>query len=916
MGRVHERRGQGAGRRVADPVTQGRKPRRRRLFRLPFGGAGGIEHEVDEEIRFHIEERAARYEAEGMSPDAARAEAERRFGDVESVRDEVEKMMTRRRRAMQRSDFVGDLKRDVAFAARQILSHPAFSAVAIATIAIAIGATTAIFSVVDGVMLRPLPYEEPDELVMVWMDYTERDVVLPDKSREWLSWPNFADFRDEVESVEHVSAFMGWRPTLTGDGTTAQQLVGAQFSHGMFSEVLGVAPAMGRGFLPDDDVPDGPAVVMLSDGFWRRAFGADPGILNQTILLSDIPYTVIGIMPPDFQPPPFLGTDAWTTLQFDRSNGGGRGSIFLRAVGRIHDEASIELVQAQARDLGARLEQEYPVDNVDTSFNVYRLHDDLVNQASTALWVLLGAVGFVLLIACVNVANLLLARGATRSSEMAVRVAMGAGRRRIVSQLLTESSLLAFVGGFLGLGFAYVGTDILVAMAPTGTPLLEQVSVDSRILGFALLVTVVTGSLFGVIPALRASATDPAGALREGGRSGASTGSATLRNSLVVGQVGLALVLLVGAGLLVRSFQNLQRVDLGFDPEGVLTMRMALPGVRYDDAESRLGFFGPLEERLTALPGVESVGFVDALPLAGFDGDASFMVEGAPPAQPGLEPSVWLRRSTPGYFDAMGLELVAGRNFTPSDDREAGRVIIVNETLQQDYFGGQALGKRLNVNSPENPVWREVVGVVRDIKNFGIRADSRNAMYLPYAQAPSTFMFTAVRTTGDPEALVNPIRSVVAELDPGIALATVQPMEELVSSSLATDRFTTSLLGGFALVAMLLAIVGLYGVVSYTVSMRMREMGVRIALGAPQGGIRTLVLRWALALVAAGIGVGLVGAVGLTGLIEGLLFGVPTTDPATFAAVAGLMVAAAVLASLVPAIRATRVDPIEVLKSE
>lgn len=897
-------------------MSKGKEPRRRRLFRLPFGGAGRIKDEVDEEIRFHIEKRAARYEAEGMSASEARAEAERRFGDVESVREEVERMMTRRRRSMQRSDVVGDLKRDIAFAGRQILSHPAFSGVAVATIALAIGATTAIFSVVDGVMLRALPYEEPDELVMVWMDYTERDVVLPDKRREWLSWPNFADFRDEVSSVEHVSAFMGWRPTLTGDGTTAQQLVGAQFSHGMFSEVLDVDPAMGRGFLPEDDVPDGPAVVILSDGFWRRALGGDPGILNQTILLSDVPYTVVGIMSPDFRPPAFLGTDAWTTLQFDRTNGGGRGSIFLRAVGRMRDGATVEIVQAQARDLGARLEQEYPVDNIDTNFNVYPLHDDMVNQASTALWVLLGAVGFVLLIACVNVANLLLARGATRSSEMAVRVAMGAGRRRIVSQLLTESSLLALVGGALGVGLAFFGTDVLVRMAPSGTPLLEQVSVDARILGFAMLVTVVTGSLFGVIPALRASGADPAGALREGGRSGAASGSATLRNSLVVGQVGLALVLLVGAGLLVRSFQNLQRVDLGFEPAGVLSMRIALPGVRYSDAQSRLGFFLPLEERLASLPNVDAVGSVDALPLAGFDGDASFMVEGAPPPRPGLEPSVWLRRSTPGYFDAMGLQLVAGRAFSPSDDLEAPRVIIVNETLQRDYFDGQALGKRLNVNDPDNPVWREVVGVVRDIKNFGIRADSRNAMYLPYAQSPSNFMFATIRTSGDPEDLVSPIRTVVAELDPGIALASIQPMDELVSSSMATDRFTTSLLSGFALVAMLLAVVGLYGVVSYTVSMRMREMGVRIALGAPQGDIRALVLKWSLALVGAGIALGLVGAIGLTGLIEGLLFGVPTTDPVTFGMVAGLMVTAALLASLVPAIRATRVDPIEVLKSE
>lgn len=894
-----------------------RRPSRiRRLFRLPFGDEHRLQAEVDEELRFHIEERAAKYERQGMSPEDARAEAERRFGDVEEIREEVERMMTRRRRAMERNDLIDDLRRDGAFAIRQILSHPAFSAVVVATIALAIAATTAVFSVVDGILLRPLPYEEPDELVMVWMDYTERDVVLPDKRREWLSWPNFADFRDGVAAVESISAFGGWRPTLTGDGVAAQQLVGARFSHGMFSAVLGVEPALGRGFLPEEDVPDGPRSVILSDGLWQRAFGGDPGILGSSILLNEVPFTVVGVMPPDFRPPPFLGTDLWTPLQLDRANGGGRSSISLRAVGRLSDDASLELARAQATDLGLRLEEEYPVDNVDTGFNVYPLHFDLVNQERTALWLLMGAVGFVLLIASVNVANLLLARGASRSGELAVRVAMGADRRRILSQLLTESSVLAAVGGVVGIGLAFLGTDVLLRLAPPGTPLLDQVSVDLRILGFAALVTMVTGALFGLLPALRASRTDPAGTLREGGRSGSGSASTRLRNSLVVGQVGLALVLLVGAGLLVRSFQNLQQVDLGFRPEGVLSARIQLPPARYPDAESRLAFFQPLEERLGALPGVESVGSVDALPLAGFDGDVSFAVEGAPPARPGLEPSVWLRRITPDYFDAMGLELVSGRAFTPSDDGEAPRIIIVNETLEDAYFDGQAVGKRLNVNDPENPVWREVVGVVRDIKNFGIRADSRNAMYLPYAQAPSPFMFTVVRTSGEVEAMVNPVRSVVAELDPGVALALVQPMEERVSSSLATDRFTTSLLGGFAVAAMLLAIVGLYGVVSYTVSMRMREMGVRIALGAPLAEIRTLVLRWAFRLVALGIVLGAVGAVGVSGLLESLLFGVGATDPLTFAAVAGLMVVAALLASLVPAIRATRVDPIEVLKSE
>ena len=384
----------------------------------------------------------------------------------------------------------------------------------------------------------------------------------------------------------------------------------------------------------------------------------------------------------------------------------------------------------------------------------------------------------------------------------------------------------------------------------------------------------------------------------------------------MVGQVALALMLLVGAGLLVRSFQNLRQVDLGFDPDNVLSMQIRIPAVRYPDAATRLAFFGSLEEVISSIPGVVSAGSVTNLPMAGFDGDTNFFVEGAAPPRAGLEPSVWLRRITPNYFEAMGLQLVSGRGVTASADAEATRVIIVNETLERDYFDGQAVGKRLNVNNPENPVWREIVGVVRDIKNFGIRADSRNAMYLPYAQAPTSFMFTVVRTAFDPESLVNAIRAEVSELDPGVALAQIQPMEDLVSSSLAADRFTTSLLSGFAAVALLLAIVGLYGVVSYSVSTRLREMGVRIALGAQDSGIRRLVMRWSLSLAIGGIALGTLGAMGVTRLMEGLLFGVGTTDAATFAIVSVVMASAAVIASLIPALRATRVDPIKVLKAD
>jgi putative ABC transport system permease protein len=875
-----------------------------------------MREDVDAELRFHIEARTARNEETGMTPEDALADARRRFGDINAIGDEVEGIVKKKERATRQSDTVDDLRRDLGFAARQILRNPGFSSIAILTIALAIGSTTSVFSIVDGIMLRPLPFDDPDELVMVWADYSRRDVVLPDKRREWLSWPNFQDFRDGIDGMEATSAFGGWGPTLTGDGTAAERLDGGRFSLGMFSDVLKVEPALGRGFTPEEDRPDGPASVLLSNGLWLRAFGGDPGVLNQTIRLNDEPWTIIGIMPADFRPPAFLGSDLWTTLQLDMSNADGRGGAYLRAAGRIADGASLELVQGQATQLGARLEAEYPEANIDTGFNVYGLQSDLVRGSREALWVLLGAVGCVLLIACVNVANLLLARGTTRQTELSLRVALGAGRRRVLSQLMTESLLLAAIGGGLGVALAFAGTAGLVRLAPAGTPLIEQVSVDGRILGFAALITILTGALFGVLPALKAARTRPGSALRAGWRSSGTASSHRLRNSLVVGQVALALMLLVGAGLLVRSFQNLSDVDLGFEPESVLSMQMQLPQVRYPDATSRIAFFELLEERLEALPGVERAGSITNLPMAGQDGDNTFYVEGAPPARAGLEPAVWLRRSTPGYFEALGLELISGRGFRPSDDADATRVIIVNETLERDFFGGQAIGKRLNVNDPETPVWREVIGVATDIKNFGIRSESRNALYLPYAQAPTGFMYTAMRTSVDPSSLVNPIRAEVAALDPAIALASVQPMEEVVSATLQADRFTTTLLGGFALVALLLAVVGLYGVVSYSVSMRMREMGVRIALGAPQGDIRYLILKWALGLAAGGILIGAAGAFGMTRLMGSLLFGVAATDIPTFAIVSGVMAVAALAASLVPAIRATRVDPIEILKAE
>ncbi|MGI9626598.1 MAG: ADOP family duplicated permease, partial [Longimicrobiales bacterium] len=729
--------------------------RPRRLFRLPFRRER-IREEVDEEIQFHLEERTAKYIREGLSVEEAQAAAAARFGDVERVGDDMEELMEKKERAAHQSDVIGDLRHDVAYAWRQVLRAPGFSLVAILTIALAIGASTSVFSVVDGVMLRPLPYEDPDELVMIWADYTRLDVELPDLRREWLSWANFADFRDEVPAVEAAAAFGGWNPTLTGSGD-AELLDGGQFSFGMFSQVLAVEPALGRGFLPEEDEPGGPLAVLLSHGFWQSALGGDPTAVGSTVRLNDEPFVVVGIMPEGFSPPAFLGTDVWSPMQFDETQGENRGGAYLRAVGRLTDDASLEVAVQQANQLGRRLEQAYPETNRDIGYNVYPLQFDLVRRSTDALWLLFSAVGVVLLIACVNVANLLLARGAHRGGELAVRSAIGAGSGRLLRQLMTESLILAGIGGVLGAAIAFVGTDLLVAFAPEGTPLIEQVSVDSRVLGFAALVTALAGALFGILPALRSARTAPATFLRGSGRGTGGAGSGRLRNSMVVGQIALTLMLLVGAGLLVRSLQELRQVNLGFEPEGVLTMTIQLPLARYPDASSRHEFIRPLEQNLSAIPGVVGVGSVNSLPLSGNDGDNTFFIEGASPPDQGREPAVWLRRATPGYFDALAIDIVAGRSFTMGDTDEQPQVIIVNETLANRFFGGDAIGQRINVNNPATPVWREIVGVAADVKNFGIRSESRNAMYVPFYQVSTGFLYTTVKVAGDPAAAIGAI---------------------------------------------------------------------------------------------------------------------------------------------------------------
>jgi len=868
---------------------------------------------VDAEVGFHLERRADALMAEGLSREDAEREALRRFGDVDHVRQTLERGMTRRAAWARVTDWLTQVKGDVRFALRQLRRSPGFTVVAITTLALGIGASTAIFSVVDGILFKPLAFDQPDRLVNAWTDVTRRGG--PDD--EWLSWSNFEDLRDQVTQLDALAAWGGASPVMTGR-SEARQLLGAVVSEGMFSRVLPVEPILGRLFSHDDHQP-GPGTVLLSHGMWRNDFGSDPAVVGTTLLLDDQPTTVIGVLPEGFRPPFVPDAELWVPAQVDSAAVQRlRGNFSWRAVGRLVPDTPLEAANTEVTALGRRLEAQYPESNTGMSFRLVGLRDDLVADARAGLLTLLGAVGFVLLVACVNIATLLLARAPSRRSELAVRTALGAGRRRIIRQLLTESLTLAALGGLPGVGLAFLGPDLLVSLAPANTPRLSEIGVDARALGAAAFITLLAGFVFGLAPAIHGSGFGIAGALRETGRgSGEGPRGGWLRGALVTGQVALALVLLVGSGLLVESFVNLRSRDLGFRPQGVISMRINLPPSRYPDADTRRTFYTALDERLAAVPGVRSVAFTSTVPLTGFDGDVDFLVEGRPVPEPGRATVAWFRRVTPGYFETMGIAVVDGRAFERQDGATAPRVVIVNETLARRQFPGEsAVGKRVNVNGPDNPVWREIVGVAADIRNFGIREESRMAMYAPYDQVPTSVVFPVLRTELPPDSVVPLVRRAVAGIDPNLAVAQVLTMDEIVSTSIAQDRVVTTLLSFFAGAGLLLAFVGLYGVVSYGVNARRREIGIRVALGADAAHVRRLVVSRSLALAGVGVLVGLAGAAGLTQFMQGLLFGVSAGDPRTFAVVTLVLGLAALVASLVPAVRATRVDPVEVLKAE
>lgn len=865
-----------------------------------------------EEIRFHLEERVRALVARGMTPEAARAEALRRFGDPEAAARRVVEEDRRLRRQRRVASLLAALRQDLILALRRLRSAPGFTLVALLTVALSLGATTSIFGVVDGILLRPLSFPEPDELVAVWVDLS----AVGGPEREWHSYPNLHDLRESSTTLEALGWYVGGSGTLTGDGALPESVNFARVDRALLDGVLKVTPLHGRLFRSEEDRPEGPSAVILSHGLWVDRFGADPDLVGKSLVLDDRAIPVVGILPADFQPPFAPDARFWLPLQQDEgSHFGGRGSYTYRAIGRRAEGASLEAAQVEVRQVGARLAAAHPGSNRGLSFAVVPLREDLTAGVRTPLLLLLGAVGMVLLIGCVNVATLLLSRGSGRRGELAVRTALGGGRRRLLGQLLTENLVLALLGGAVGLAVAVLGTRLLVGLAPPGTPRVEVIGVDGRVLAFAALATLGAGLIFGILPALQASSDAAAGLRAEGRSGGADRRSGRVRSVLVVVQVALALVLLTGSGLLIRSFDNLTRVDLGFRPEGVLTFTVVYPTARYPDRDALVAAQSLLRERLEGIPGVTAAGLTSVLPLSGGGTDADFLLEGQPVPAPGEVPVTWLRQVSVGYLQSLEVRPLEGR-LLEERDREGPQAVVVNETFVRRWLQGDpALGRRLTFGSPESPSWWEIVGVIPDQRGYGIRDDGvRSEAFLPLERAPARGVTATVRTEGDPEGLAPLAREAVAALDPGLAPASVRPLTGYVDAALATDRFVTLLVSLFAGVALLLAAVGLYGVVSFGVQARRREIGVRMALGAPGVRVGWTVVRWSLGLVALGVVLGAGGAAALSRGIRGILYGVEPADTPTFLWVAGVLLATALLAGAVPAARAARTDPATVLR--
>jgi predicted permease len=860
------------------------------------------EQELAEELQSYLELLIEVKVKEGLTPAEARRAALIEVGGVEQVKERV--------REVRMGQTVERVWQDVRFGMRMFRKNPGFTAIAIITLALGIGANTAIFSLVNALLLRPLPYAESEQLVL-----------LAEKSREGerlaVPYPNFVDWRLRAQSFAGMAATGPQAFNLTGVDKPVR--LRGRLVNWNFFQVLGVNPQLGRLFTEADDRYGTSRTVVLSHGFWQEHFGGEATVIGKGLLMNGETYTVIGVLPPGFEY--FEATDVFTPIGLllaPNSNLADRGtSLSLYAVARLKPDVTVEQANSEMATLGTQLAQEYPKVNEGKSAQAERLQDSMSEPVRQSLWVLLAAVGFILLIACINVANLLLVRAADRQKEIAVRLALGAGRWRIARQWLTESVLIAGLGGACGLVIGRWMLDGLLGLAPPEIPHLSRVGLDKTVLLFTLGIAAVTSLLCGLLPALQASKADLHTALKEGGRltTGASRGG--MRKALLIAEISLSLVLLVGAGLLVRSMYNLLHVDLGFNADHVLTMRLDLSGGKYTPGTARV-FYDECLARVGAVPGVRSAALTMSLPIEGSYWDSPFIASGKPvPPRADLPDSAYLSVSA-NYFETMGIRLLQGRLFTAADTPESAPVAVINETLARRMWPGEnPIGKHVKQGFPEGDTpWREVIGVVNDIKLNGLERATSMQTYLLFAQVPKTSLGLVVRTHINPLLVAASVEQAIHAIDKDLPVYAIWTMDQLLDNSLAQRRLTLVLLASFAALALVLAVVGIYGVISYAVRQRTHELGIRTALGATPRDVLKLILSQGLELTLVGVAIGVLAAFALTRWMESLLFSVRPTDPLTFGVIAGVLLAVSLLACYIPARRATKVDPLVALRFE
>lgn len=813
-----------------------------------------------------------------------------------------------------KGNILADLGQDLRFGLRTLVKSPGFTIVAVIALALGIGANSAIFSVVNAILLRPLPYKNPNQLVVVWENATH--LGFP---KDTPSPANFLDWRQQSTVFEGMSAFAERSFNLTGVGEP-ERLDGRRVSANLF-DVLGVKPIIGRTFVAEEDQP-GTKVVLLNESLWKRRFGSDPSVIGRAVNLNGEPYTVVGVLPHTVR----LLTSGnwrdqvWVPLAFPSKEAASRSAHYLEVIARMKPRVTLPKAQAEMDTIAARLAQQYPETNKRIGAVVRPLHEEIVGKMKSPLLILLGAVAFVLLIACANVANLLLARAAVRQKEIALRLALGANRMRLTKQLLVESVLLSLVGGVAGLGLAYFGLNILTRFIPHDVAQADTITIDTKVLLFTLAVAVITGLIFGLAPATQASHFNLNETLKEGGRdSGAGARGKRLRNSLVMAEVAISFILLVGAGLLINSFIHLRNLDPGFRADHLLALNVDLSEVKYPDSQRRTTFFAEVTRRVQTLPGVQSVAVAGNLPFT-YNGDSTFIaVEGVPDPPVDQWPDVIYRTVGPGYFATMGIPLVRGRDFKDQDTLDTTPVVVISEKTAKHYWPNEdPIGKRLKPGATTNATpWRTVIGVVKDVRQNDFIAEPKMQMYFSYRQMKDLAANAlVVRTSVDPLSLGTSVRNAIWSVDKDQTVANIDSMEHIVAGAVARQRFSMLLLAIFAGLALVLAAVGIYGVMSYSVAQQTREIGIRIALGAQRRDVLRMTVKEGLKLVGAGLLIGLTSAFLLTRVMESLLFGISATDPVTFGIICVVLLMVAALASYIPALRATTVDPMVALRAQ